>query len=126
MNSELNLLFIYLIMSNTAFATLKYALTSDKKLSLMAKLVRWKKAQESLDALQFIPKRTAKIFYKVIKSAIGNATNAWLKLEDLYIKSIEVWRWPKIKRIRFVSRSRVNYIIKHRAFVKVILSNNIG
>lgn len=126
MNSELNLLFIYLIMSNTAFATLKYALTSDKKLSLMAKLVRWKKAQESLDALQFIPKRTAKILYKVIKSAIGNATNAWLKLEDLYIKSIEVWRWPKIKRIRFVSRSRVNYIIKHRAFVKVILSNNIG
>ena len=122
MNSELNLLFIYLIMSNTAFATLKYALTSDKKLSLMAKLVRWKKAQESLDALQFIPKRTAKILYKVIKSAIGNATNAWLKLEDLYIKSIEVWRWPKIKRIRFVSRSRVNYIIKHRAFVKVVLN----
>jgi len=110
-------------MSNMAFATLKYALTSEKKLSLMAKLVRWKKAQEALESLQFIPKRTAKILYKVIHSAISNATNAWLKTENLYINNIEVWRWPKIKRIKFVSRSRVNYIIKHRAFVKVVLSD---
>lgn len=109
-------------MSNTAAATLKYALTSDKKLSLMAKLVKWKKAQEALEALQFIPKRTAKILYKVIKSAMSNAVNAWLKAEDLSIKTIDVWRWPKIKRIKFASRSRVNYIIKHRAFVKVVLN----
>lgn len=109
-------------MSNTVAATLKYALTSDKKLSLMAKLVKWKKAQEALDTLQFIPKRTSKILYKVIKSAMNNATTAWLKLEDLYIKNIDIWRWPKIKRIKFVSRSRVNYIIKHRAFVKVVLN----
>lgn len=109
-------------MSNTAAATLKYALTSDKKLSLMAKLVKWKKAQEALEALQFIPKRTAKILYKVIKSAMSNAISAWFKSEDLSIKTIDVWRWPKIKRIKFASRSRVNYIIKHRAFVKVVLN----
>jgi len=109
-------------MSNTAAATLKYALTSDKKLSLMAKLVKWKKAQEALEALQFIPKRTAKILYKVIKSAMSNAVTAWLKTENLFIKTIDVWRWPKIKRIKFASRSRVNYIIKHRAFVKVVLN----
>lgn len=109
-------------MSTTVAATLKYALTSDKKLSLMAKLVKWKKAQEALESLQFIPKKTAKILYKVIKSAVGNAVNAWLKIEDLHIHLIEVWRGPKLKRIRFVSRSRVNYIIKHRAFVKVVLN----
>jgi ribosomal protein L22 len=60
--------------------------------------------------------------YKVIKSAMSNAVNAWLKAEDLSIKTIDVWRWPKIKRIKFASRSRVNYIIKHRAFVKVVLN----
>lgn len=109
-------------MSNTAFATLKYALTSDKKLSLMAKLVKWKKAEEALETLQFIPKKTAKILYKVIKSAINNANNAWLKSSDLYIEVIEIGRWPKIKRVKFVSRSKVNYIIRHRAFVKVILN----
>jgi large subunit ribosomal protein L22 len=63
-------------MSTIVTATLKYALTSDKKLSLMAKLVKGKTALDALDALQFIPKRTAKILYKVIKSAIGNATFA--------------------------------------------------
>ena len=53
---------------------------------------------------------------------MSNAVNAWLKAEDLSIKTIDVWRWPKIKRIKFASRSRVNYIIKHRAFVKVVLN----
>ncbi len=113
-------------MSNTANATLKYALTSDKKLSLMAKFVKWKKAKEAMESLQFVPKRTAKILYKVIRSAVANATVAWLKIEDLWIDRIEIWRGPKLKRIRFVSRSRVNYIIKHRAFVKVILSDKVG
>jgi ribosomal protein L22 len=60
--------------------------------------------------------------YKVIKSAVANGMTAWMKMEDLSIKAIEVWRWPKIKRIKFASRSRVNYIIKHRAFVKVVLN----
>jgi ribosomal protein L22 len=60
--------------------------------------------------------------YKVIKSAVANGMTAWMKMEDLSIKAIEVWRWPKIKRIKFASRSRVNYRIKHRAFVKVVLN----
>jgi ribosomal protein L22 len=39
----------------------------------------------------------------------------------LYVEKIEVGRWPKIKRIRFVSRSRISHYVKYRSFVKVYL-----
>lgn len=109
-------------MSNTAVATLKYALTSEKKMNLIAKLVKNMKALEALDVLKFTQKRPANILYKVVKSALANAESKGIKASDLFIDRIEVGRWPKLKRIKFVSRSRVNYFIRHRSFVKVILN----
>lgn len=109
-------------MSNIAIATLKYALTSEKKMNLIAKLVKNMSVKEALDVLNFTPKRPAKILYKVVKSAAANAESKGLKYDELFIDKIEVWRGPKLKRIRFVSRSRVNYYIRHRAFVKVVLN----
>jgi hypothetical protein len=33
-----------------------------------------------------------------------------------------VWKWPTIKRMRFTSRARIYGYVKHRSFVRVILS----
>lgn len=105
-------------------ATLKYALTSDKKMLLLAKLVQWKRVDEALRMLTFTPKRAAKILHKVVTSAFANAThNAWENADGLYIQTIFVGRGPKIKRMRFASRSRAHHYIKHRSFVKVVLHN---
>ena len=72
-------------------ATLKYALVSHIKMELMAKLVRGKKVQDALDALQFLPKKSAKTLYKVIKSAATNAvTNGNKDMNTLYIQTIDV------------------------------------
>lgn len=104
-------------------ATLKYAITSDKKLGLIAKLVQGKKVDEALRILHFTPKKAAKILYKVVKSAAANATNtANTAYDNLYVQTVLVGRGPKIKRMRFASRSRVHSYIKHRSFVKVILN----
>jgi len=102
-------------------ATLKYALISDKKISLIAKLVIWKKIQDALNFLEYLPKKGAKIISKVIKSANSNALNIWVKW-DLYVQRIDVGKWPKIKRIRFVSRSRISHYLKYRSFVRVVLN----
>lgn len=103
-------------------ATLKYATMSDKKITLVSKLVKWKKVQEALDILEFTPKKAAKILYKVVKSAASNAVvNKQMKLSDLYISTIMVCKGPKIKRIRFSSRSRISHYEKYRSFVKVVL-----
>ncbi len=107
---------------NNLTATLKYALVSDKKMSLIAQMVKGKKVQDALDFLNVLPKKAAKSLYKVIKSAYANATtNGSYDGKTLYVRTIEVGRWPKIKRVRFASRSRISHYVKYRAFVKVFL-----
>jgi len=87
-------------------------------------MVRGKKAQEALDILQFLPKKAAKTLYKVIKSAITNAVkNANKDIDTLYVETIDVGAWPKLKRIRFVSRSRISHYVKFRSFVRVVLNS---
>lgn len=104
-------------------ATLKYAIVSDKKMLLISQLVKWKSVSEALDILEYMPKKTAKILAKLIKSASSNAVVNWKeKLANLYVDKIEVGKWPKIKRIRFTSRSRISHYEKSRCYVKVILN----
>jgi len=104
-------------------ATLKYAQTSYKKMELVAKMFRWKDVQYALETLRFMPKKAWAILYKVIHSAMSNVKNSWKMTDSLYIDTINVWRWQKIKRMRFVGRSRMHWYIKHRAFVKVVLND---
>jgi len=107
---------------NNLTATLKYALVSDKKMALIAQMVKGKKVEDALAFLQVLPKKAAKALYKVIKSAYANATtNANYDGKTLYVHKIEIGRGPKLQRIRFVSRSRISHYIKYRSFVKVFL-----
>ncbi len=109
-------------MSKSLTATLKYALVSDKKMSLIAKLVKWKTADDALTILSIMPKKWAKILWKVVKSAASNAKNSGNEW-SLIIKEIKIWRAPKLKRIRFSSRSRISHYVKFRSFVRVVLDN---
>lgn len=105
-------------------ATLKYAMVSYKKMGLIAKMVRNKKADDALQFLSFLPKKGAKIMRKVVRSAVANAVNnAWEDQNSLYIERVEVGRGPKLKRMRFVGRARIHGYAKHRSFVKVVLSS---
>ena len=107
---------------NNLTATLKYALVSDKKMALMAQMVKGKNVEDALTLLKVLPKKAAKFLYKVIKSAYSNATtNATYDAKKLYVQKIEVGRGPKIQRIRFVSRSRISHYVRYRSFVKVFL-----
>ncbi len=110
-------------MKTEVSATLKYALISDKKLNLVADLVRDKSVLDALNVLEYMPKKWARILYKLIKSASANAVNNnKLALDDLLIKEILVGKWPKIRRVRFVSRSRISHYEKYRSYVKVVLT----
>jgi large subunit ribosomal protein L22 len=108
--------------NNSMTATLKYALTSDKKMLLLAKLIQGKRATDALTMLEFTPKRAAKILHKVITSALANAThNAGSSADSLVVQTVNVGRGPKLKRMRFASRSRAHRYVKHRSFVRVVL-----
>ena len=92
-------------------------------MELIAKMVRWQKAVDTLNVLSVVPKKAAQIMYKVVKSAMHNAThNEWASLDTLIVSEVLVGRWPKIKRMRFASRSRMAAYIKHRSYVKVTVT----
>ncbi|USN56509.1 MAG: 50S ribosomal protein L22 [Candidatus Peribacteria bacterium] len=104
-------------------ATLKNAESSDKKIALVAKMIRGKDVLEARNILRFMPKKAANILLKVVDSAAANAeNNADQKVNNLYIQTVEVGQATKLKRMRFVGRSRVHRYIKHRANITVILA----
>lgn len=91
-------------------------------MQLIAKIIRRKKATEAIELLSQLPKAAARMMSKVVKSALANATkNAGAKEEALIVSRVEVGRGPKLKRMRFASRSKTHAYTKHRSFVKVIL-----
>lgn len=101
-------------------AILKNARISPKKMNLVAGLVRGKKANEALAQLKFTPKKGADILYKVLHSAISNATNNFRqKKENLVIKSILVTKGMTYKRGIPVSRGRYHPILKRNSHVVV-------
>lgn len=105
-------------------ATLKYALSSTKKVELIAKMIRWKNAEQAMAMLSYMPKKSAKILLKVLKSAVANMKNQKQYDEDKsYISKIDIWKWPSIKRIKFVGRARVHPYNKYRSFIRVVLDN---
>lgn len=109
-------------MQKNLSATLKYALTSYKKMQLLAKLVSGKQVDEALLILENTQKTAAKILWKVVRSAQANAVQAWKDSASLYIQHVVVGRGTKIKRMRFASRSKMHAYEKHRSYVKVILT----
>lgn len=107
----------------SATCTLKYAITSYKKMELIATLIRGKNASDAMNVLQFVPKKAAQIMYKVVKSAMHNAShNEGASLDNLTIAEVNIGRGPKIKRMRFASRSRMHAYVKHRSYVSVTVS----
>ena len=62
-------------MQNSLSASLKYALTSYKKMQLLSKLVAGKQVDDALNILEHTQKSAAKMLWKVVKSAQANAVN---------------------------------------------------
>ncbi|MCT4592040.1 MAG: 50S ribosomal protein L22 [Candidatus Gracilibacteria bacterium] len=101
-------------------AILRRVRISPKKANLVAGIVRGKKATDALDFLRFTPKKSAKILYKVIQSAIANAENNFNKDKaNLKISSILVTKGPTYKRGVPASRGRVAPILKRTSHITV-------
>lgn len=80
-------------------------------------------AKDALDTLRFMPKKGADIMYKVVASAVANAThNDNQSPEELTIASVSVSQGIVYKRINPVSRGRAHRILKRTSHVDLTLS----
>lgn len=96
---------------------------SPKKLRFLLPEIKKRRPHEVLPVLKYTPKKTARIFYKAIASAITNAKST-LKVADnmLKFKVLTVEEGAKQKRWKSGGRGTAKPIKRKFAHIKIILS----
>lgn len=100
---------------------IKYLRISPKKLVDISKVIRNKNAEESVELLKFIPKKSARFLGQSIKSALYNAKNKLNDVSKLKVYKILIGNGPKFKRFRPVARGTSHPFSKKTSHIKIIL-----
>lgn len=105
-------------------ATTKYQKMSPAKVGQIARLIRGQSASAALDMLKVIPRKSARLVEKTLKSAIANATNnAKLSADSLVVKEAVANEGPRLKRWQPKARGSAGPIVKRTSHVQVILTD---
>ena len=102
-------------------AFLKNYRQSPRKVRLIADLVRGKKVSEALVTLQFVDKRAADPFAKVIKSAVANAADQGKDTTNLVVKTVTVNKGVTYRRMMPRARGSASRINKRNSHILVEL-----
>ncbi len=103
-------------------STAKTVRIAPRKVRLVLDLVRGKDAKEALAILKFTPNHAAEAVYKVVKSAMANATHNHQMDEDkLYVKACYANEGVTLKRFRPVSKGRAHSILKRTSHITVVV-----
>jgi len=103
-------------------AIAKFTRISPKKARPMARAMRGLTVTNALDQLKYHQSKTAKLFYKLIKSAVNNASNNYnLKEDNLKIKNLTVNTGPTMKRYWFRSHGAADPLLKRSSHFAVIV-----
>ncbi|MEX0363968.1 50S ribosomal protein L22 [Mycoplasmopsis synoviae] len=110
------------MMAQQAKAHVKMQRVSVSKAKLVANLFRGKDAALALGILHNTPQKSAKIFIKLLNSAIANATNNHgMDASKLFVKEIHVNEGPTLKRFQPRSQGRAYEILKRTSHFSIIL-----
>ena len=111
---------------NLVRAINKNVRSSPRKLNLLLKNIRGKKADTVLRDLSFARQRIARDIKKTVQSAIANAeNNNQYDIDNLYVKEAYVGKSLVLKRFRARAKGRASGIKKPFSNLTIILSENI-
>ena len=97
---------------------------SPQKVGEVTRLIQGKSASEALELLKFIPRKSARMIEKTLKSAIANATNNnKLAADALRVKEAVANEGPRLKRFQPKARGSAGPIIKRRCHIKITVSD---
>lgn len=99
----------------------KHLIISPRKVRPVVDVIKKMTPVKALENLPFIKKRASEYLYKVIKSAIANASQKGAEVNSLVFKEIQIGEGPRLKRGQPVSRGRWHPIKKRMSHIKVIL-----
>ena len=101
-----------------------FADMSARKVRPFAALIRGRRADEALEALRFLPNKSARLLEQVLKSALGNAEDRGARdLDDLLIVESRVDEGPMLKRIQPRARGSAFPIKRRLAHIHIKLSD---
>lgn len=109
-------------MENTARAILRYAHLSPFKARQVINLIRGKDVATALAILQQIPKRSARVVEKLLKSAIANAESKGMDIDNLYITKIHAEQGPMLKRYTPKAHGRATTIRRRFSHIYIYLA----
>ena len=100
----------------------KYIRVSPRKARLVADLVKGKPVSDALSVLEFTPKAASIYVFKLINSAVANASRKeGVDVDILYVKNVLVDQGPTLKRFRPGPQGRGFRILKRTCHITVIL-----
>jgi len=108
-----------------ARAIAKYIRISPRKARSVANAIRNQQVSEALKILEFSPKKSSRIFQKVLNSAIANAENNFnLDVDALFVKEAYVNDGPRMKRLWPRGRGRADIQQKRFSHITVVVATN--
>ena len=101
--------------------------SSPRKINLLLKNIRGKKAEIAIRDLSFARQRVAHHIKKTVQSAIANAeNNNQYDIDNLYVKEAFVGKSLVLKRFRARAKGRASGIKKPYSNLTIILSEKIN
>lgn len=106
-------------------AFLKNYRQSPRKVRLVAGLIRGKGAGEALAELEFLPKRAGLPMKKLLLSAVANAKQNGIALNDLFIKELRVDKGVTMKRMMPAAMGTGHRINKRTSHLTLVLAEKV-
>jgi large subunit ribosomal protein L22 len=105
-------------------ALTRYARMSPKKMREVVRTIQGRKAPDAVNLLSVIPRKSARLIAKTLKSAIANAeNNNNLSADTLIVKSAVIENGPVLKRFKAAARGSAAPRRKKMSHIRIILSD---
>ena len=106
-------------------AFLKNYRQSPRKVRLVAGLIKGKKVAEAIAELDFLAKRAGTPIKKLLLSAISNAKNMGIEMDNLFIKELRVDKGITMKRMMPAAMGTGHRINKRTSHLLLVLGEKV-
>lgn len=97
---------------------------SPKKVREVARTIQGRKAPDAVEYLALIPRKSARLLAKTLKSAIANAeNNSNVSADALIVKSAVIEMGPVLKRFKAGARGSAMPRRKKMSHLRIVLSD---
>jgi len=102
---------------------LKYARMSPQKVREVVRQIRGMNASQAVAALSLVPRKSARLVEKALKSAIANAeNNNSLKADRLVVVEAVAGAGPTLKRFTPKARGSAGPVLKRSCHIRIVVA----